>query len=113
MILLVIFTKFAGVAPPACIINIPEFQMPNHHTTVKSGLVVSNPPADHSHEKKSSENVILRSITTTIFSLVELVDLVPKDDPRASLLRIVVDRLEGDLAALRSDLRTELDQHSH
>lgn len=78
--------------------------MRNNSITTKSNSIPSASLASVSHEKKSSEQSILKPITTTIFSFVELVDLIPSDDPRSALLRIISDRLEGDLAELRSEL---------
>lgn len=58
-----------------------------------------------SHEKKSSESMdSLNQITKTIHSFVELVDLMPQNDARTSLLRIISDHLEGDLLQLRREL---------
>lgn len=78
--------------------------MRNNTTTIKPTTVSPASLVSVSHEKKSSEQAILKPITTTIFSFVELVDLIPSDDPRSALLRIISDRLEGDLAELRSEL---------
>jgi 2-keto-4-pentenoate hydratase len=79
--------------------------MLEHSNTSDTQDTVTVMSSRTSHEKKSSESVdSLCQITKTIHSFVELVDLMPQNDARTSLLRIISDHLEGDLLQLRREL---------
>jgi len=46
----------------------------------------------------------LNSVSSSVRAFVELVDLIPEEDERASLLRILSDRLESDFSKLQTEV---------